>query len=177
MEPQAPDSQEPGHTFTPSDRIRQLNDIDKDIATLLHSAGLAIQSLTNASTTEEPSTTNTLQSHQAAFKSATSQYFALLSSIDVRLRRQVHALEEAGIIQPESASKAAENAPASSKVNPLDISWLNSRKDTVGRDKEAEVWAEARELVTRLRAAEAGKEDDVMEKVKDGASEEKMEVD
>lgn len=29
-------------------------------------------------------------------------------------------------------------------ANPLDISWLNSRKDTVGKDKEAELWAAAR---------------------------------
>lgn len=34
--------------------------------------------------------------------------------------------------------------------NPLDISWLNSRKDTVGKDKEAELWATARSFVEQM---------------------------
>jgi hypothetical protein len=32
----------------------------------------------------------------------------------------------------------------------LDVSWLNSRKDTVGKDKEAELWAAARQFVEQL---------------------------
>lgn len=35
-------------------------------------------------------------------------------------------------------------------ANPLDVSWLNSRKDTVGKDKEAELWAAARRFVGDL---------------------------
>lgn len=34
--------------------------------------------------------------------------------------------------------------------NPLDVSWLNSRKDTVGKDKEAELWAAARSFVEQM---------------------------
>lgn len=142
--------------FTSADRIRQLNDIDQDVTKLIHAAGLAVQALTD-SKHESSSSTNddSLESRKAAFKAATSQYFALLSSIDVRLRRQVYALEEASILAPDSASKAGDAAGNSSvaapgAVNPLEISWLNSRKDTVGKDKEAELWAAAREFITEV---------------------------
>ncbi|KAK2765427.1 hypothetical protein FQN54_008275 [Arachnomyces sp. PD_36] len=153
------EQQEPEHVFTSADRIRQLNDIDKDVAKLLHSAGIAVQALTNrAPKTDSPTTSSpdSLESHREIFKTATSQYFALLSSIDVRLRRQVYALEEASIIPAESSSKAGEtvgaagNTTAASTTNPFEISWLNSRKDTVGKDKEAELWEEAREFVEKL---------------------------
>jgi Mediator complex protein len=84
----------------------------------------------------------------------------------VRLRRQVYALEEAGILEPESstangsfksetgsgaAGPATTAGTAAGSFNPLEISWLNSRKDTVGKDKEAESWAAAREFVNRTR--------------------------
>ncbi|QKX53275.1 uncharacterized protein TRUGW13939_00353 [Talaromyces rugulosus] len=158
-------------TFSSADRIRQLNDIDKDIATLVNSAGLAIKVLAN-----DKSENNSVEERKAAFKSATSQYFALLSSIDVRLRRQVYALEEAGILDAEAvsantgsfrgdaaggagagpnaagaAAAAAGGGAGAGQFSPLEISWLNSRKDTVGKDKEAESWAAARELVKRLQ--------------------------
>jgi hypothetical protein len=122
----------------------------------------------------DKSENNSVEERKAAFKSATSQYFALLSSIDVRLRRQVYALEEAGILDAEAVSAntgsfrgdaaggagAGPNATAAAaggggagagQFSPLEISWLNSRKDTVGKDKEAESWAAARELVKKLQ--------------------------
>ncbi|EEQ86427.1 uncharacterized protein BDCG_01547 [Blastomyces dermatitidis ER-3] len=158
--------QEPGDVFSPADRIRQLNDIDKDVTKLLNAAGVAIRSLTTNSSSialgqqssDIPKIDGTLESHQAAFRAASSQYFALLSSIDVHLRRQVYALEEASIIKPESAETAGGGtttttiaaAASSGGVNPLDSSWLNSRKDTVGKDKEAELWAEASRLAAQL---------------------------
>ncbi|KAH1489762.1 hypothetical protein LV164_000853 [Aspergillus fumigatus] len=146
-------SAQPDQIFTSADRIRQLNEVDKDVAKLIHSAGLAIQALTNARTGDSPEDTS-LESHKARFKEATSQYFALLSSIDVRLRRQVYALEEAAILAPESASRTGDlpGAGVGGTVvsNPLDVSWLNSRKDTVGKDKEAELWAAARQFVEQL---------------------------
>ena len=127
----------------------------QDVAKLINSAGLAIQGLTNAKSDDPTSTTtnNSLDTHKTNFKEATSQYFALLSSIDVRLRRQVYALEEASILAPESASRAGDTAGAGGGAagasNPLDISWLNSRKDTVGKEKEAELWAAAREFMEK----------------------------
>lgn len=147
---------------------------------LIHSAGLAVQALTNARSTEpsSSSTDNSLDAHKAAFKAATSQYFALLSSIDVRLRRQVYALEEAGILAPESAFRPSEAATAGAvggAANPLEISWLNSRKDTVGKDKEAELWAAARELVAKVGPSSSSTGEGESGKAKNG--DEKMEMD
>lgn len=34
----------------------------------------------------------------------------------------------------------------------LDIGWLNSRGDAVGRGKEEEVWAEVREMLEKMKA-------------------------
>lgn len=150
------------HEFTSADRIRQLNDIDQDVAKLIHSAGLGIQALTNAKPdSSSPAHSGSLESHKTQFKEATAQYFALLSSIDVRLRRQVYALEEAAVLGPETSSRtgdasgtgasgAGTSAGSGAAANPLDISWLNSRKDTVGKDKEAELWASARQFVEQL---------------------------
>ncbi|KAJ5921603.1 hypothetical protein N7454_009077 [Penicillium verhagenii] len=150
-------------TFSSADRIRQLNDIDEDVAKLIHSAGLAIQALTNAKPDlPSPAQDGSLDSHKTQFKEATAQYFALLSSIDVRLRRQVYALDEAAVLGPEINSRTGDatgtgtgggtgtTAGSGAATNPLDISWLNSRKDTVGKDKEAELWASTREFVERL---------------------------
>ncbi|KAE8150318.1 mediator complex protein-domain-containing protein [Aspergillus avenaceus] len=161
----------PDQIFTSADRIRQLNEVDKDVARLIHSAGLAIQALTNARSGDSPGD-NSLDSHKARFKEATSQYFALLSSIDVRLRRQVYALEEASILAPDSATSRAGDLPGASGVagaaaNPLDVSWLNSRKDTVGKDKEAELWAAARGFVEQIGNSSG----------KSGSGHEGMEVD
>ncbi|KAJ5769788.1 uncharacterized protein N7511_001839 [Penicillium nucicola] len=143
--------------FTYSDRIQQLNEVDQDVTKLIHSAGLAIQALTNSKpvpTDSSPTPDGSLDSHKARFKEATSQYFALLSSIDVRLRRQVYALEEAGSLGPDTdtgkSARTEASTGASNSANPMDISRLNSRKDTTGMDKEAEVWAAARQFVDSI---------------------------
>ncbi|KAJ6119201.1 hypothetical protein N7523_003481 [Penicillium sp. IBT 18751x] len=153
-------SGEPGTppSFTSAERIRQLNEIDQDVAKLIHSAGLAIQALTNAkpNSTSSEVPEGSLESHKTQFKDATQQYFALLSSIDVRLRRQVYALEESSVLAPDPIGRAGDvstgtaGAAGSVASNSLDISWLNSRKDTVGKDKEAELWAAARGFVEQL---------------------------
>lgn len=129
------------------------------MAKLIHSAGLAVQALTNAKPSDNPSDSNasSIDVHKNRFKEATSQYFALLSSIDVRLRRQVYALEEATILAPDStASRTGDGTGAGGATggaaNPLDISWLNSRKDTVGKDKEAELWTSARDFVEGINS-------------------------
>lgn len=106
------------------------------------------------------STDGSVESHKTQFKEATRKYFALLSSIDVQLRRQVYALEEASVLAPESTSRAGDSTSTGAggagagatagAATPLDVSWLNSRKDTVGKDKEAELWASARGFVERL---------------------------
>lgn len=146
------------------------------MARLIHSAGLAIQALTNAKPDDAPSSADTsLDAHKKRFKDATAQYFALLSSIDVRLRRQVYALEEAALLAPDSASRSSDvpgaaGAPGASSS--LDISWLNSRKDTVGKDKEAELWSAARKFVE-----ENGKATDGKPSMEAGDGHDNMEVD
>ncbi len=131
----------------------------QDVASLINSASLAMRALTNTPPDSDTPSDSSLETHKAQFKEATAKYFSLLSSIDVRLRRQLYALEEASLFRPDSAIKPGDAAGAgavgaagsgSGSANPLDISWLNSRKDTVGKDKEAELWAAARSFVEQL---------------------------
>ena len=79
----------------------------------------------------------------------------------------MYALEEAEILEPESSAGpnvsfkndtttttgvgGSGTGSAAGTFNPLEISWLNSRKDTVGEDKEAESWAAAREFLNRAQ--------------------------
>ncbi|KAF3393803.1 hypothetical protein F1880_004905 [Penicillium rolfsii] len=175
----------PAQTFTSADRIRQLNEIDQDVAKLLQSAGLAMQALTNTEPDSDSPFDGSLESHKALFKEATAKYFSLLSSIDVRLRRQVYALEEASL-SPDMGSKAGDASGAGAgavgavgagagATNPLDISWLNSRKDTVGKDKEAELWAAARGFVEQLENSPNGQSRST--KKEEGGESEEMQVD
>jgi hypothetical protein len=86
-------------------------------------------------------------------------------------------LEEASILAPDTSSRGADlpasGAGASGASNPLDVSWLNSRKDTVGKEKEAELWAAAREFVQQTNQSHPGDQ----AKVKIEGGQEKMEVD
>ncbi|KZF25026.1 hypothetical protein L228DRAFT_236165 [Xylona heveae TC161] len=154
-------------TFTAADRIKQLNDIEKDVSALLHSAGLAVQALTTSppESAESSDQSQPLDAHKAAFNSATARYFSLLSSITVRLRRQIYALEEANIVSPDQAgpglpalagatssntqaqAAADKGGIAAGGLGNLDVGWLNSRRDEVGKEMEAELWAKARELL------------------------------
>ncbi|KAI9817872.1 MAG: hypothetical protein M1827_000991 [Pycnora praestabilis] len=191
-------------TFTPAERIKQMNDIDKvfivkqispelnteakfqDVAKLLQSAGLAIKSLTNSPPALGNNQSPTADERKAAFTSSTSQYFSLLSSINVRLRRQIFALEEADIIPAEaalkdtqtsastalaaamgggaSASASASSSQASSNkgtnvaggLGNLDVGWLNSRSDVVGKEMEAEIWAQAKKFLQTLEQEQGG---------------------
>jgi len=131
-----------------------------------------------------------LEQHKDAFTTATTQYFSLLSSIDVRLRRQIYALEEAEIIPTEAPSKEVQSSsnisaafaalgggqpPTSASqssleksastgggLGNLDIGWLNSRNDNVGKEMEAELWIKAREHIRALRAETVGRPDTTM---------------
>ncbi|KAI5307672.1 hypothetical protein KEM55_007704 [Ascosphaera atra] len=129
----------PDRVFTAAERIQQLNEIDKDVTKLLSSASSAIGTLTKASPSDkDASTPDTLENRKAAFTSATSEYLALLSSVDVRLRRQVYALEEASIVTSETTK---DEAAVSANTGAGDTA---GRLGTVDRTKEAELWAEAR---------------------------------
>ena len=113
---------------------------------------------------------------------ATSQYFTLLSSVDVNLRRQIFALEVAEIIPAEASTQepptslavplaAQANSPSSSLLRTvggnkgviaagglgnLDVGWLNSRNDNVGKEMKSDLWREAGNFVHKLEKTKAG---------------------
>ncbi|MCJ1230706.1 hypothetical protein MMC12_007380 [Toensbergia leucococca] len=176
-----------------SDRIKALNDIDKvcdpaspyitliksrrahflqDVTNLLRFAGLAIKSLTTETSDSQSHTSSLMEKQKPAFIDATSQYFSLLSSIDVNLRRQIYALEEADIITADVASKDSQTnvnsavagekaARIGSGLGNFDVGWLNSRNDKVGKEMEAELWSKAREMVSRLEERRDKENEDV----------------
>ena len=113
-----------------------------------------------------------LESQKDAFIHASNLYFSTLSNIDVYLRRNVYALEEAGLISsgdPHRDGKrgaAAVHSDVSRTGNgPLDSSWLNARSsDSVSKGMDQEIWRDARKLVESLQACETyAKADDDME--------------
>ncbi|ERF68542.1 hypothetical protein EPUS_04640 [Endocarpon pusillum Z07020] len=141
-------------TFTPLDRIRELNSIDASIPQLLHAAGSAIQILGSQSPSKD------LTSSKSQFLDSITTYFTTLSSIDVRLRRQVYALQEAGLIKEGDAKDAKRGGSAAAAALPgngagagggLDVGWLNGGGDQVEKDMEREVWRRAREFLETLR--------------------------
>ena len=131
-------------------------------ASLLRSAGQAIQVLANLPSAE--STQPTLESQKAAFVEHSSSYFDTLSSIEVRLRRQVYALEEAGLVAPgEERDAKRGRAFGSEEVHravgggPLDSSWLNARVNkSVEEGMERELWSRARALAEKTQQGRAG---------------------
>ena len=129
----------------------------------------------------ESSQSVSIEEQKELFTTATSQYFALLSSIDIGLRSQIKALKDADIIQKEAASRDSKTSQAvpvafaalgSAATQPkqaggtraaisdgglgsLDVGWLNSRNDHIGKGMEAELWEEAQQFVEKLRKEKA----------------------
>ncbi|OIW29480.1 hypothetical protein CONLIGDRAFT_643579 [Coniochaeta ligniaria NRRL 30616] len=170
--------------FTKQELIQQLAEIDNDITLLLSHTGTAIQSLAQPITS--PSSTspdgsspaaaaadNTIanlnpEERLATFKNSMNAFMATLHSVDVRLKRQIWGLEEAGIVTLKRASREGAdgasggggNAVVGSggggsgaaavktnlepdgvgKIGGLDVGWLNARSSKVERDMEAELW-------------------------------------
>lgn len=135
----------------------------------MKSAGLAVEALTDRPLDDQLGNVN---SKKEAFAQHASQYFSRLSAIDVLLRRQIFALEEAQIIQADPIAKDGTTQPtsfaaglvASQKSEKsavvgfgqgnLDVAWLNSRNDKVAKEFEAEIWGEADVLVRELVAGQ-----------------------
>lgn len=96
--------------------------------------------------------------------------------MDVNLRRQIYALEEADILLAEVVTKDSPTSlavPSTAQASPpnasslgagggnkgviiggglgnLDVGWLNSRNDKVGMEMNAELWGEAEVFVSEL---------------------------
>lgn len=162
------DQRDPVAYNASEERIKELNAIDKDIVNLVRTAGMAIKTLTPRSRlpSELEAGQMDVESRREAFTSSTADYFRLLESISVRLKRQIYALEEADIVpaeieapisEPPATVSASSLAPAPPRrggptlprggLGNLDVSWLNSRADVAGRIMEAELWAKARSLL------------------------------
>lgn len=120
-----------------ADRIRELTDINSDVASMLSAAGQAINALTNQplnapgdndedtdmDNTQEPAT---LEARKQVFQQNSSDFYENLQAIVARLRRQAYALEEAGITQKKAttvstiavAPKQLPNQPGMSRPQP-----------------------------------------------------------
>lgn len=155
--------------FTTSEHIQQLCEIDRSITDLLThvSSALAALSLPNA---ESRDSVSVGEQQQQAFRNATDALLDCLHSVDVRMKRQIWALEEAGVIrlrdsydaasiEPDAsaaASRASLRPDGAGALGSLDVGWLNSRSSRVERDMEAELWDKA-----RIQLEERHKVDDV----------------
>lgn len=151
---------------------------------LVKSAGTAVEALTPPSLPSTEVLTTTDQSvgqQKQAFSAATTEYFKRLYSLDVGLRTQIRALEEAEIISIEAAARDPPNISTSSKsvgllgepstaarpsavnwsnvsgggLGNLDVGWLNSRNDYVGKNMEAALLKEASEFLAGLESQKA----------------------
>ncbi|KAL9128105.1 MAG: hypothetical protein Q9217_003158 [Psora testacea] len=174
---------------TSDEHIKQLAEIDRDVVKLIKSAGLALKALTpsHSSSEDDANCQVDIEEGSESFTVAASEYFNLLSSIDIRLRRQINALEEADIIPAESTSRESQSnvgvqatmtGPASipngavtkpggtrkgaitgGGLGSLDVGWLNSRNDNVGKEMEAELWERAQIFVEMQERKNAGEVD------------------
>ena len=141
---------------------------------MVQAAGLAIKALTSSpADSTQGELSDSAQGPKDAFSTSTATYFRLLDSIGVRLRRQIYALEEADIISSDLPSKEVGSVPANSlatspsssqthvgadkgsslgtgSLGNLDVAWLNSRRDIVGKEMEAQIWAQTKSLLQEV---------------------------
>lgn len=116
--------------FTRAERMQQLADIDRDIASLLDLTGTAIQSLGKQSLPPAPATNSagagapeqqdsqpesqpqpSAAEQTRQFEDAMNKFLSTLHSVDARLKRQILGLDEAGIISLPSNKDAAKDKP------------------------------------------------------------------
>ncbi|KAH7152866.1 mediator complex, subunit Med11 [Dactylonectria macrodidyma] len=152
--------------FTVEENIYQLNGIDKCIVQLMSHTTAALNALTMPSnlpnaTSNPPAEGNKPPldppSQKEAFRTSTDSFLATLHSIDVKMKRQIMALEEAGIVNLSNSQRQDHSGPVKASLKPngvgavgnLDVGWLNSRGTRVERDMEAELWGKAKTLLEK----------------------------
>ncbi|QPG94110.1 hypothetical protein C2857_004691 [Epichloe festucae Fl1] len=147
--------------FTLRENIQQLNEIDKSIAQLMSQTATSLNALTipssNSTTPAAEAPALDPPAQMEAFKSATDSFLTTLHSIDVRMKRQIMALEEAGIVNlaneprqgPNGGTKASLKPNGLGTVGGLDVGWLNSRSTRVEREMEGEMWQEAKDFLKK----------------------------
>ena len=149
----------------------------QDIVKLLSHAGQAIKALTQEPAAAIDVGYTDFEDRRARFASAAGAYFDTLSSIDVNLRRHILDLKKKDIIptdeyldgeSPDTGESSRGDALSPPSTRPkslrknaitagglgnLDIGWLNSRNDKVGKDTSASLWQEAFQLVQKCEDA------------------------
>ncbi|KAK5941104.1 hypothetical protein PMZ80_006381 [Knufia obscura] len=153
---------------SPEERIKELNAVDHDIAQILSLASKAIGPLANDDY-EQPNPR--LDDVKETIEEAYAKFYATLSSIDVHMRRQTYALEEAGLINKgtrQDADRATSmNEDQTSRRaggGSLDSSWLNARaKDSIGQGLKREALDEAKEFLRKSGIQTEGAKDDAMQ--------------
>ncbi|CAK7271767.1 hypothetical protein SEPCBS57363_004791 [Sporothrix epigloea] len=145
--------------FTLTERFNQLAEIDNDIIKLLSLANDTIKPLSTPVDTARDnhaglvnSTGKDTEARVSSFKDAMDSFLTTLHAVDVRLKRQIWGLEEAGIISlKESKSSGVSLEPNGvGDIGALDIGLLNSASSKVDREMEAELWATMRATLERL---------------------------
>ncbi|KAG6037092.1 hypothetical protein E4U19_001276 [Claviceps sp. Clav32 group G5] len=159
-----------GHVYQPftlSENIQQLNQIDESIAQLMSQTATSLNALTIPSSEPTTSDINTPTSNPPgqteAFRSATDSFLTILHSIDVRMKRQIMALEEAGIIDLANEPRKGANGSFKASLKPnglgtvggMEVGWLNSRSTKVEREMEGELWQEVKGFLQGISDKEA----------------------
>lgn len=145
--------------FTVQENIQQLNEIDKSIVQLMNHVATSLNAVSVPSNGDDSRKTDINPATQKeALHSSADDFLDTLHSVDVRMKRQIMALEEAGIVDLSGASKQGQGGSlgkASLKPNgmgnvgSLDVGWLNSRGSKVERDMEAELWSKAKDFLEK----------------------------
>lgn len=108
----------------------------------------------------------TAEEQTQAFQDNMEKFLSTLHSVNVRLKRQIWGLEEAGILKDKPKDDEGNTGPRPTlepnglgMIGSLDVGWLNSRSNQVEREMEAELWTKAREhleTVASMSGARAG---------------------
>ncbi|KAK7438981.1 mediator complex protein [Colletotrichum acutatum] len=169
----------PNEPFTLQERIQQLCEIDTQIVSLMSHTSSALSALGAAPKPSPPSDPSnpsvppppSSSSQTQTFKTSMDALLSTLHTVDVHMKRQILALEEASIIKLRNDADPKTRQPVMNEdakivarpslepngvgtIGNLDVGWLNSRNNKVERDMEAELWAKMRELLERYHAKE-----------------------
>lgn len=117
--------------------------------------------------TGPPARPLTAEEQTQAFQDNMEKFLSTLHSVNVRLKRQIWGLEEAGILKDKPKDDEGSAGPRPmlepnglGMIGNLDVGWLNSRSNQVEREMEAELWTKAREHLETLASAPAGGDPD-----------------
>lgn len=88
-----------------------------------------------------------VSNRREAYTNAANTYFKKLEEVDLSSKQQLKTLKDAKVIPRDPKTSNANGStkpPADDRADVMDIGWLNTRSQKVGRDMEAEIWEKAR---------------------------------